>query len=432
MSGQQNMPVLRHALSGNTRIYYTKTSANAKLESKASKTLALKWFQDWKKFQKIQPGKSYAQALIVGRELNLGPVNLKIKQHNVASKQASKTVKLHRDKNCNKNKPTVPSQVNSPTRLQCGRSVAGGPSSLTTPVQVEIKNRFQVFQDTLDQELCEDQWGHSSRVISKQAKSHNKDKVASITKNVKQDVPNPYIENQCQPSSLQQTQGTKIHRHNVQNLQKDDDVVDRDSHVTDYHMGINGNCEPYNNVIPQTGPKNIKNTFGTAIESGMCVEKQKCIAQTGGYFGFVPETSLKLYQGSPVHWEDIPTILEAHKLVRSSGTHNYLKCRIPVNSHLKIDKWAYYLRDYWDQQIVDLLHYGFPLDFSRNSPLRSTYDNHTSAITDIEHVRQYVKEELQYEAIIGPFDTVPCTLHSPPPLMTRAKQDSDKNIQSWI
>ena len=65
------------------------------------------------------------------------------------------------------------------------------------------------------------------------------------------------------------------------------------------------------------------------------------------------------------------------------------------------------------------------MDFCRNSPLTSTYDNHTSAITDIQHVRQYVKEELQHEAIIGPFDTVPCTLHLSP-LMTRAKQDSDK------
>ena len=36
-----------------------------------------------------------------------------------------------------------------------------------------------------------------------------------------------------------------------------------------------------------------------------------------------------------------------------------------------------------------------------------------------------MKEELQHEAIIGPFDTVPCTLHLSP-LMTRAKQDSDK------
>ena len=36
-----------------------------------------------------------------------------------------------------------------------------------------------------------------------------------------------------------------------------------------------------------------------------------------------------------------------------------------------------------------------------------------------------MKEELQHEAIIGPFDKVPCTLHISP-LMTRAKQDYDK------
>ena len=133
----------------------------------------------------------------------------------------------------------------------------------------------------------------------------------------------------------------------------------------------------------------------------------------------------RLLSSIKVHWKDISTTLEAHKLVRSSDTHNYLKCRIPVNSHLKIHNWTYFLRDYWDQQIVDLLHYGFPLDFNKNSPLTSTCDNHTPAITDIEHVRQYVKEELQHEAIIGSFDTVPCTLHLSP-LMTRAKQDSDK------
>ena len=201
------------------------------------------------------------------------------------------------------------------TRSQGRRSVAGGPRSSTTLVQVETRNRFQVFQDTLDHEPCQNLGGHSPRVTSKQVKNHNKDKVASITKNVKQDVPNPYITNQLQLSSLQQTQSMKIHSHNVQNLQKDDDVVDRDSHMTDYHLVINGNCEPYNNAISQTSPKNIKNTFGIATESGMCLGNEKCIAQTGGYFGFDPETSLKLYQGFPVHWEDIPTTLEAHKLI---------------------------------------------------------------------------------------------------------------------
>ena len=152
----------------------------------------------------------------------------------------------------------------------------------------------------------------------------------------------------------------------------------------------------------------------------MYVEKQCCISQNGGYFGFAPETSLQLYQGPPVYWKDIPSILQAHALVQNTGTHNYLKCRIPINPHLNINRWAYYLRNYWDQQIVDFLHYAFPLDFVRTIPLTSTHNNHTSALVDIEHVRCYVEEELQYEAIIGPFDRVPCSLHISS-LMTRAK-----------
>ena len=189
--------------------------------------------------------------------------------------------------------------------------------------------------------------------------------------------------------------------------------------MTDCQLVINGNCEPDNKVTLQNNPRNFENVVGDCNNSGMCVEKQKCIAQTGGYFGFVPETSLKLYQGPPVYWEDIPTTLQAPALVQSSGTHNYLNCRIPVNSHLNFDGWAYYLRDYWDQQIVDLLHYGFPLDFSHNSPLTPTYINHSSALADIEHLSQYVEEELQHEVIIFLFDTVPCTILI-------------KNVQLWI
>ena len=96
---------------------------------------------------------------------------------------------------------------------------------------------------------------------------------------------------------------------------------------------------------------------------------------------------MELYEGPPIYWKEVPNIFQAHALVRNSGTHNYLKCRIPINSHLNIDRWQYHLQGYWDQQIVDLLHYGFPLDFDRNSPLSSTYNNHTSPLIDIEHAR---------------------------------------------
>ena len=46
---------------------------------------------------------------------------------------------------------------------------------------------------------------------------------------------------------------------------------------------------------------------------------------------------------------------------------------------LNIKNWRFYLHDFWDKQLVDLLEYGFPLDFDSDAPLLSTEENHASA-----------------------------------------------------
>ena len=65
------------------------------------------------------------------------------------------------------------------------------------------------------------------------------------------------------------------------------------------------------------------------------------------------------------------------------------------------------------------------MDFNRNSNLVSTYLNHTSAIEHEQHIDQYIAEELKYGALYGPFEDTPIPVHVSP-LMTRAKQNSDK------
>ena len=383
-------------------MYYSKNSPKFILECQASKTLALKWFQDWKKFQTIQLGKTYAQALLLGKKLDPVRGDLRMKQN--IPNQVPVTARSDRGSQQNKNKLLVHRQVSQVKLSDHGSSVTGIPQAPQIQVQIELKNRFQILQDTADHEIFHDQGVHSFQVTNKHAKVHKENKVAFIATYKK--YPERKLESlknhHC--NSSQETVNTDSVSQNVNNQQPVDDVIDLNSHVANCHLLINGNCEPDNRITLENSPKNVENIIGDCNNLGMCVEKQKCIAQTGGYFGFVPETSFKLYQGPPVYWQDIPTILEAHALVQTSGTHNYLNCRIPVNSHLNIDKWVYHLRDYWDQQIVDLLHYGFPLDFNRKSPLISTHINHSSALADIEHVRQYVEEELQHEAIIGPFD----------------------------
>ena len=85
-----------------------------------------------------------------------------------------------------------------------------------------------------------------------------------------------------------------------------------------------------------------------------------CITQSNGVFGYVPLTDLKIYTGPPVKWDIVPDIIEAHNLVRQSGVPNFLKCRIPVEINLNVNIWRSYLKYYWDQQLPDLLQFGFP------------------------------------------------------------------------
>ena len=59
----------------------------------------------------------------------------------------------------------------------------------------------------------------------------------------------------------------------------------------------------------------------------------------------------------------MPDILEEHKLLRLSGIPNFLGKRISVSSNLNISAYREHLSDYFDQQLVDLILFGFPLDF---------------------------------------------------------------------
>ena len=112
-------------------------------------------------------------------------------------------------------------------------------------------------------------------------------------------------------------------------------------------------------------------------------------------------------------------------MVRQSGVPNFLGLRIPIPTQLKVDRWRYYLRDYFDQQLPDLIEFGFPLDFDRSGLLGQTLDNHTSANEYPDPVDKYIQEEISHNAMLGPFEIPPFDLHVSP-FMTREKVGSNK------
>ena len=69
-----------------------------------------------------------------------------------------------------------------------------------------------------------------------------------------------------------------------------------------------------------------------------------CLQQSGGQFGYTPLNDLIVYTGPPVHWKVVPDILQAHKIVCSSGVPNFLNARISVVTQLNPDRWQYHLR----------------------------------------------------------------------------------------
>ena len=149
-----------------------------------------------------------------------------------------------------------------------------------------------------------------------------------------------------------------------------------------------------------------------------------CVHQNGKDFGFLPLNNLMVYTGDDIIWSEVPPIVAAHNIVKNSGKPNFMGARIPVAGQFNIHAWKFYLDQYWDKRIVDLLQFGFPLDFDRSKILQSTYDNHSSALKFPDHVQNYIETEKKYGAILGPFQEFPFPCHISP-FLTRDKPNSD-------
>ena len=120
------------------------------------------------------------------------------------------------------------------------------------------------------------------------------------------------------------------------------------------------------------------------------------------------------------------TPLKVHDIVRATNKPNYLEARPPVKSQLKVDTWKMYLKSYWDKQLLQLIEFGFPLDFNRNCPLNYEPGNNKSATEFPNDVDAYIEEELKYDALLGPFENHPIASGHCSPFMSRAKPNTDR------
>ena len=78
------------------------------------------------------------------------------------------------------------------------------------------------------------------------------------------------------------------------------------------------------------------------------------------------------------------------------------------------------------KKLLQLLQFGFPLDFNRCCPLKHEVGNHSSADEFPSDVDAYIEEECKFGALLGPFDLNPIENAHSSPFMTRHKPNSDR------
>ena len=148
------------------------------------------------------------------------------------------------------------------------------------------------------------------------------------------------------------------------------------------------------------------------------------LEQNKPLFGFIPIYGLPSRVYDSNKGSICTDILQLHRQLRNDGRHNFKGLQIGVPSKLNAEAWAQYLGRYWDWQLPLLIKYGFPLDFDRNSDLKCENISHKSALEYPEHVSNYLKEEVQNNAMLGPFTEPPIDNLHTSPFMTRDKSSS--------
>ena len=109
-------------------------------------------------------------------------------------------------------------------------------------------------------------------------------------------------------------------------------------------------------------------------------------------YGFVALGDLLLPERDKER-DNISDIVCLHKLVKNSGSHNFMESQIKVSSQLNYKAWEFYLDGYWNTQLCLLIKYGFPLDFDNNTSLHHGCKSHNSAINHADDVKAYIQEE---------------------------------------
>lgn len=131
----------------------------------------------------------------------------------------------------------------------------------------------------------------------------------------------------------------------------------------------------------------------------------------------------------------IEFFLDAHEKVVQSGKFNFEGCKIKVNYRMNFKSLRFLLNDYKDEQLCDLLEFGFPIGYLGDESILKEckrkelwkFKNHTGAEEHSDSMVDYLSKESENNAIIGPFKDNPFNKGMKiSPLNSLPKKDTDE------
>lgn len=124
--------------------------------------------------------------------------------------------------------------------------------------------------------------------------------------------------------------------------------------------------------------------------------------------------------------QDFPEFAATYNQIFSFQLPNFLGAQVQVKSALNVDQWDDALQSYHDRDICKFLWFGWPLGYLANTHPVSIVDKHTSASIHEKHIQKFIDTELDFNALLGPFQVEPFTPWTRcSPMMTRPKKDSE-------
>ena len=245
-------------------------------------------------------------------------------------------------------------------------------------------------------------------------RAHDKADTQHIATNsgfIVEDIQRGHIDSPICPSSVEKH---AVYSHKVVADGMLNDSTDQKMRIFD----INGLEDKYLNTI-------LNRSCHSKIPNCDTQLYAKWKAQSEFNFGFIPMGEFQLSESREIHEMSPYCPIKAHFTVKQHQKPNYLDARLKVDSQLNLDAWKNHLSDYWDNQLIDLLYFRFPLDFNRNCPLKWEGVNHNSATNYPNDIEVYLHEELAHKAIVDPFKEHPCPDGHISPFLTREKPNSD-------